>query len=79
VSAQTESIDDGEGASNWRSRLAVPAAAVVAIACCLGAPFVLGAAATLTAGAWVGVGVGLVALAAICALAFTRIVSDKRC
>ena len=65
--------------SSWRSRLAVPAAGALAILCCLGAPFILGAAASLTAGAWFGVGVGLIALLALCLFAFTRLASEKRC
>lgn len=65
--------------TGWRSRLAVPAAGILAILCCLGAPFILGTAASLTAGAWFGVGVGLVALLALCLFAFTRLASEKRC
>lgn len=67
------------GAKGWRARLAVPGAALLAILCCLGAPFILGAAASLTAGAWFGVGVGLIALLALCLLAFTRLASERDC
>lgn len=70
---------DGGSGRGWRSRLAVPVAAFLALLCCLGAPFILGAVATLTAGAWLGVGVAAVALIATCVFAFTRVASSGRC
>ena len=74
MSAETES-----SRSSWRTRLAAPGAALLAILCCLGAPFILGAAASLTAGAWFGLGIGVVVLLALCLFAFTRLASEKRC
>ena len=78
MSAEVREVQE-VGAKGWRGRLAVPSVALLAILCCLGAPFILGAAASLTAGAWFGVGVGLIALLALCLFAFMRLGSERDC
>ena len=64
---------------SWLSRLAAPALAALAIACCLAAPLIVGAIGTLTAGALFGVGAAVIALLAACLYAGYRLSSDRRC
>jgi hypothetical protein len=68
-----------EPQTSWRSRLAAPAFAALIVACCLAAPLIVGAAGTLTAGAALGIGAGVVALLALCLFLAGRPRSDKRC
>lgn len=65
--------------ANWRSRLAAPAFAALMVACCLGAPLIVGAAGAVTAGALLGIAAGAVALLAVCLFLATRLRSDKGC
>ena len=74
----SDGIQQPTAKSPRRTRLAVPATALLAIVCCLGAPFILGAAATLTAETWFGIAVGPIALLALCVYAFTRLASERQ-
>lgn len=62
--------------STWRSRLAAAALAVLAVACCLGAPLIVGAAGALTAGALFGLVAGAFALLVLCLWVARRLASD---
>ena len=55
-----------------RSRLAGAAIAAFAIACCLGAPLLVGALGAVGVGAAFGIGAGLVALAALSLVALRQ-------
>ena len=58
--------------TSWRARLAAPALAAIAVACCLGAPLIVGALGAVSLGAVFGVGAGLVALVALCLLGLRK-------
>lgn len=62
--------------STWRSRLTAPLLTAFAIACCLGAPLLIGATGALTAGALCGLLMGGLALLALCLWAVGRLGSD---
>ncbi len=65
--------------TTWRSRLIAPLLTAVAIACCLGAPLIIGATGALTAGALCGLLVGALALLVLCLWAAGRVRSDIGC
>lgn len=55
-----------------RSRVAGAALAAFAVACCIGAPLLMGALGAVGLGAAFGIGAGLIALAALCLFALRR-------
>ena len=63
----------------WTKRLGAPALAALMVVCCLAAPLIVGAAATLTAGAVLGLGAGALALLALCLFVARRLRSEKGC
>ena len=70
---------DSAATGSWRARLAAPALAVLMVACCLGAPLIVGAAGARTAGAVFGLAAGAAALLVLCLWAARRLRSDKAC
>ena len=63
--------------TSWRDRFAAPFIAVFAIACCLGAPLIVGGLGAVSLGALFGVLAGMVALAILCFAAFRMLASDR--
>ena len=64
---------------SWTKKLAAPALAALMVLCCLAAPLVVGAAATLTAAAVFGIAGGAIALLVLCLYVGKRVTSDKAC
>lgn len=79
MSGATEIPAAQESPASWRSRLAAPALAVLAVACCLGAPLIVGAAGALTAGAVFGIVAGGLALLGLCPWATRRLTKQRSC
>jgi hypothetical protein len=79
MSAATETPAAEESGTDWRSRLAAPAIAVLAVLCCLGAPLIVGAAGALTAGAVFGIVAGGLALLTLCLWAARRLTKSSGC
>lgn len=63
--------------TSWRAKLAAPLLAVVAVACCLGAPLIVGALGALGLRAVFGIAVGIAALVVTCMLAVRRLAGDR--
>ncbi len=65
--------------SSWRTRVAAPALAALAVLCCLGAPLIVGAVGSLTIGAVFGIVAGGLALLALCLWAARRLTRSSGC
>ena len=66
-----------ETGTTWKAKLAAPFLGVLAIACCLGAPLIVGALGALSVGAVFGVGAGLLLLAVLCFLGFRKLAGER--
>lgn len=63
--------------AGWRERLLAPALALLAAACCLGAPLTIGALGAMTTGALIGGIAGAVLLAIACVVLLRRLKADR--
>lgn len=79
MSEATEIPAAEEPRTGWRSRLAAPALAILAVLCCLGAPLIVGAAGALTLGAVFGIVAGGLALLGLCLWAARRLTKTSGC
>ena len=64
--------------SRWRTRLATAGAALLMVACCLGAPLIVGVAGTLTVGSAIGGAAIFAALLASCLVIARRLSASRR-
>lgn len=74
--AQTPNDDNLKG---WRGLMAAPAFAILAIACCLAAPLIVGVVGALSAGAIFGLAAGGIALLALCLWTARKVSGDRSC
>lgn len=63
----------------WRSAIGGPLLGVLAVACCLAGPLIIGAAGTLTAGAVFGLVAAAAVLLVLCLSAARHLTSDRGC
>lgn len=75
----SDAAADKKASPSWRSRLAAPGLAVLAVLCCLGAPLIVGALGALTLGAVFGIVVAGAALLVLCLWAVRRLTTDSDC